>query len=148
MCVLPPLDQKGVPEHAQREDTEDEMEHKDVATVETGEPPDSSIPEAIILDLSPVNFLDTVGVKTLRNVRTEAVLLVSTRLVETSPPLPLSLVISLPAVQSIIAHSTRPSLHGCKLWPSIDPTLEIKLTSFVSLLLLTLGVVTDQEGLQ
>ncbi|XP_062314324.1 solute carrier family 26 member 6-like isoform X1 [Osmerus eperlanus] len=60
---------KGAPEHPEREDTEDDMEHKDVATVETGEHPDSSIPEAIILDLSPVNFLDTVGVKTLRNIR-------------------------------------------------------------------------------
>uniref|UniRef100_A0A8B9KRL0 Solute carrier family 26 member 6 n=1 Tax=Astyanax mexicanus TaxID=7994 RepID=A0A8B9KRL0_ASTMX len=29
---------------------------------------DPSLPKAIILDLSPVNFLDTVGVKTLRNI--------------------------------------------------------------------------------
>ena len=94
VCVLPPLDQKGGPEHPEREDTEDEMEHKDVATVETGEHPDSSIPEAIVLDLSPVNFLDTVGVKTLRNVITEAVLLVTTRPVEMSLPLPLPLSLS------------------------------------------------------
>lgn len=32
---------------------------------------DPTLPRAIILDLSPVNFLDTVGVKTLRSVRTE-----------------------------------------------------------------------------
>uniref|UniRef100_A0A8C2F0N3 Solute carrier family 26 member 6 n=1 Tax=Cyprinus carpio TaxID=7962 RepID=A0A8C2F0N3_CYPCA len=44
-------------------------ESKDVATVEVGPDPDSTLPQAIILDLSPVNFLDTVGVKTLRNVR-------------------------------------------------------------------------------
>ncbi|XP_029993861.1 solute carrier family 26 member 6 isoform X2 [Sphaeramia orbicularis] len=30
---------------------------------------DPSLPRTIILDLSPVNFLDTVGVKTLRNIR-------------------------------------------------------------------------------
>uniref|UniRef100_A0AAZ3NZU0 STAS domain-containing protein n=1 Tax=Oncorhynchus tshawytscha TaxID=74940 RepID=A0AAZ3NZU0_ONCTS len=33
-----------------------------------GSKPDSTLPRAIILELSPVNFLDTVGVKTLRNV--------------------------------------------------------------------------------
>uniref|UniRef100_A0A8C1BQR2 Solute carrier family 26 member 6 n=1 Tax=Cyprinus carpio carpio TaxID=630221 RepID=A0A8C1BQR2_CYPCA len=43
-------------------------ESKDVATVEVGPDPDSTLPQAIILDLSPVNFLDTVGVKTLRNI--------------------------------------------------------------------------------
>ncbi|CAB1336277.1 unnamed protein product [Coregonus sp. 'balchen'] len=32
-----------------------------------GSKPDSTLPHAIILELSPVNFLDTVGVKTLRN---------------------------------------------------------------------------------
>uniref|UniRef100_A0A8C9TPK6 Solute carrier family 26 member 6 n=1 Tax=Scleropages formosus TaxID=113540 RepID=A0A8C9TPK6_SCLFO len=31
--------------------------------------PDRTLPHHIILDLSPVNFLDTVGVKTLRNIR-------------------------------------------------------------------------------
>lgn len=42
-----------------------------VFTVEAGPgpDPDSALPESLILDLSPVNFLDTVGVKTLRNVR-------------------------------------------------------------------------------
>uniref|UniRef100_A0A8C2KWG8 Solute carrier family 26 member 6 n=1 Tax=Cyprinus carpio TaxID=7962 RepID=A0A8C2KWG8_CYPCA len=46
-------------------------EPKDVAAVEVGPDPDTdtTLPQAIILDLSPVNFLDTVGVKTLRNVR-------------------------------------------------------------------------------
>uniref|UniRef100_A0A673HGW5 Solute carrier family 26 member 6-like n=1 Tax=Sinocyclocheilus rhinocerous TaxID=307959 RepID=A0A673HGW5_9TELE len=43
-------------------------EPKDVATVEVGPDPDTTLPRAIILDLSPVNFLDTVGVKTLRNI--------------------------------------------------------------------------------
>lgn len=44
---------------------------KDVVAVEMGPDPDTDtpLPQAIILDLSPVNFLDTVGVKTLRNVR-------------------------------------------------------------------------------
>lgn len=44
---------------------------KHVVTVEAGPDPDtdSTLPQAIVLDLSPVNFLDTVGVKTLRNVR-------------------------------------------------------------------------------
>ncbi|XP_065103168.1 solute carrier family 26 member 6 isoform X1 [Paramisgurnus dabryanus] len=41
---------------------------KDVVTVEAGHNPDSNLPKAIILDLSPVNFLDTVAVKTLRNI--------------------------------------------------------------------------------
>uniref|UniRef100_A0A8C1V8V3 Solute carrier family 26 member 6 n=1 Tax=Cyprinus carpio TaxID=7962 RepID=A0A8C1V8V3_CYPCA len=46
-------------------------EPKDVGAVEVGPDPDTdtTLPQAIILDLSPVNFLDTVGVKTLRNVR-------------------------------------------------------------------------------
>lgn len=44
-------------------------EPKDVTTVVVGPDPDTKLPGAIILDLSPVNFLDTVGVKTLRNVR-------------------------------------------------------------------------------
>lgn len=52
---------------------------KDVVTVEVG--PDSDVdttlPQAIILDLSPVNFLDTVAVKTLRNVRRNLYLLMT-----------------------------------------------------------------------
>uniref|UniRef100_A0A8C1V8A1 Solute carrier family 26 member 6 n=1 Tax=Cyprinus carpio TaxID=7962 RepID=A0A8C1V8A1_CYPCA len=43
---------------------------EDVGAVEVGPDPDTdtTLPQAIILDLSPVNFLDTVGVKTLRNI--------------------------------------------------------------------------------
>ncbi|TRZ02703.1 hypothetical protein DNTS_022677 [Danionella cerebrum] len=42
----------------------------DVGTLEAGpsHDPDTPLPRAIILDLSPVNFLDTVAVKTLRNI--------------------------------------------------------------------------------
>uniref|UniRef100_A0AAZ3P4R6 STAS domain-containing protein n=1 Tax=Oncorhynchus tshawytscha TaxID=74940 RepID=A0AAZ3P4R6_ONCTS len=54
--------QEGEPDSS-----ENEVE-KGVATVEEGSKPDSTLPRAIILELSPVNFLDTVGVKTLRNV--------------------------------------------------------------------------------
>ncbi|KAK2898625.1 hypothetical protein Q8A67_010043 [Cirrhinus molitorella] len=45
-------------------------EPKDLVAVEVGSDPDAdtTLPRAIILDLSPVNFLDTVGVKTLRNI--------------------------------------------------------------------------------
>ncbi|XP_067447772.1 solute carrier family 26 member 6 [Thunnus thynnus] len=43
-------------------------EHKDVAVIDVDAEPDPSLPRAIILDLSPVNFLDTVGVKTLRSI--------------------------------------------------------------------------------
>lgn len=43
-------------------------QQKDVAIIEMDAEPDPSLPRAIVLDLSPVNFLDTVGVKTLRNV--------------------------------------------------------------------------------
>ncbi|XP_040009815.1 solute carrier family 26 member 6 isoform X2 [Xiphias gladius] len=45
------------------------MEQNDIATIEIDAEPDPSLPRAIILDLSPVNFLDTVGVKALRNIR-------------------------------------------------------------------------------
>ncbi|XP_029362821.1 solute carrier family 26 member 6 [Echeneis naucrates] len=44
-------------------------EHCDLAVIEMHMDPHPSYPRAIILDLSPVNFLDTVGVKTLRNIR-------------------------------------------------------------------------------
>lgn len=48
---------------------EPEMEvQKDIAVIEVDAEPDPSLPRAIVLDLSPVNFLDTVGVKTLRRV--------------------------------------------------------------------------------
>ncbi|KAM4610830.1 solute carrier family 26 member 6 [Polymixia lowei] len=43
-------------------------EQKDIATIEVEER-DPSLPRAIVLDLSPANFLDTVGVKTLRNIQ-------------------------------------------------------------------------------
>ncbi|XP_047454227.1 solute carrier family 26 member 6 [Mugil cephalus] len=42
---------------------------EDVAVIEMDDEPDPSLPRFIVLDLSPVNFLDTVGVKTLRNIR-------------------------------------------------------------------------------
>uniref|UniRef100_A0A8C7NA69 STAS domain-containing protein n=1 Tax=Oncorhynchus kisutch TaxID=8019 RepID=A0A8C7NA69_ONCKI len=51
-----------------RSDSSENEVEKGVATVEEGSKPDSTLPRAIILELSPVNFLDTVGVKTLRNV--------------------------------------------------------------------------------
>lgn len=41
-----------------------------VMSPEHNQSPDLIMPEALILDLSPVNFLDTMGVKTLHNVRT------------------------------------------------------------------------------
>lgn len=41
---------------------------KDIAVIDVDPEPFPSIPRAIILDLSPVNFLDTVGVKALQNV--------------------------------------------------------------------------------
>uniref|UniRef100_UPI003AB02DF8 solute carrier family 26 member 6 n=1 Tax=Centroberyx gerrardi TaxID=166262 RepID=UPI003AB02DF8 len=44
-------------------------EQKDIAAIEVGDHPDPSLPRAVVLDLSPVNFLDTVGVKTLRSIR-------------------------------------------------------------------------------
>lgn len=48
---------------------EPEMEvQNDIAVIEVDAEPDPSLPRAIVLDLSPVNFLDTVGVKTLRRV--------------------------------------------------------------------------------
>lgn len=48
---------------------EPEMEvQKDIAVIEVDAEPNPSLPRAIVLDLSPVNFLDTVGVKTLRRV--------------------------------------------------------------------------------
>ncbi|CAL9702817.1 unnamed protein product [Knipowitschia caucasica] len=44
-------------------------EMKDVAVIEVEPDRDPSLPRAIVLDLSPVNFLDTVGVKTLKNIK-------------------------------------------------------------------------------
>ncbi|XP_061636615.1 solute carrier family 26 member 6 isoform X3 [Phyllopteryx taeniolatus] len=45
-----------------------EEHEKDVATIQMDFELDPSFPRAIILDLSPVNFLDTVGVKTLHGI--------------------------------------------------------------------------------
>ncbi|XP_024148738.1 solute carrier family 26 member 6 [Oryzias melastigma] len=47
----------------------DNEEPREIAVIHVDPEPDPSLPQAIILDLSPVNFLDTVGVKTLRNIR-------------------------------------------------------------------------------
>ncbi|KAG7999442.1 Prestin, partial [Nibea albiflora] len=55
-------DMKGEPEGT---------EQKDITFIEMDPEPDPSLPRAIILDLSPVNFLDTVGVKTLRRIWTD-----------------------------------------------------------------------------
>ncbi|KAJ8257221.1 hypothetical protein GJAV_G00183210 [Gymnothorax javanicus] len=52
-----------------REMEEPEKKKEDDVTVEEGPKPGPAPPRAIILDLTPVNFLDTVGVKTLRNIR-------------------------------------------------------------------------------
>ncbi|XP_060912615.1 solute carrier family 26 member 6 isoform X2 [Labrus mixtus] len=41
---------------------------KNIAIIEMHPEPDPSLPRAIVLDLSPVNFLDTVGVKTIRSI--------------------------------------------------------------------------------
>ncbi|XP_068453304.1 solute carrier family 26 member 6 [Clinocottus analis] len=43
-------------------------EQKEIAVIAMDAEPDPSLPRAIVLDLSPVNFLDTVGVKTLRSI--------------------------------------------------------------------------------
>ncbi|CAN9515745.1 unnamed protein product [Ophioblennius macclurei] len=42
---------------------------KDIAVIEVEAERDPSLLRAIVLDLSPVNFLDTVGVKTIKNIR-------------------------------------------------------------------------------
>ncbi|XP_029013302.1 solute carrier family 26 member 6-like [Betta splendens] len=44
-------------------------QQKDLAVIEVDAEPDPSRPRVLVLDLSPVNFLDTVGVKTLRNIQ-------------------------------------------------------------------------------
>ncbi|KAG7242456.1 hypothetical protein INR49_022146 [Caranx melampygus] len=46
----------------------EKVEQDNIAVIEVDAERDPSLPRAIILDLSPVNFLDTVGVKTLRNI--------------------------------------------------------------------------------
>ncbi|KAG7332599.1 hypothetical protein KOW79_004433 [Hemibagrus wyckioides] len=50
-------------------DKEERYEVAVVMSPEFDQHCDPTIPKAIILDLSPVNFLDTVGVKTLRNIQ-------------------------------------------------------------------------------
>lgn len=57
--MSPPV-QQGEPEGT---------EQIDIAVIEVDPQPNPSLPRGIILDLSPVNFLDTVGVKTLYRVR-------------------------------------------------------------------------------
>ncbi|KAJ8265905.1 hypothetical protein COCON_G00150040 [Conger conger] len=52
-----------------REMEEPQNTQKDDVTLEEGPQPGPTLPHAIILDLTPVNFLDTVGVKTLCNIR-------------------------------------------------------------------------------
>uniref|UniRef100_A0A672FX40 STAS domain-containing protein n=1 Tax=Salarias fasciatus TaxID=181472 RepID=A0A672FX40_SALFA len=52
-----------------KEGESESEEQKDIAVIEVEAERDPSLLRAIVLDLSPVNFLDTVGVKTLRNVR-------------------------------------------------------------------------------
>nr|XP_057940760.1 solute carrier family 26 member 6-like isoform X2 [Doryrhamphus excisus] len=53
---------------AKNGNTDEAETEKDVATIQIDAERDPSLPIAIILDLSPVNFLDTVGVKTLRGI--------------------------------------------------------------------------------
>ncbi|XP_026223387.1 solute carrier family 26 member 6 [Anabas testudineus] len=53
-------DMNGEPETASQ---------KNIAVIEMEPNPDPSLPRVVILDLSPVNFLDTVGVKALCNIR-------------------------------------------------------------------------------
>ncbi|XP_032421298.1 LOW QUALITY PROTEIN: solute carrier family 26 member 6 [Xiphophorus hellerii] len=49
---------------------EPNSEHqKGIAIIDVDNDPDPLLPRAIILDLSPVNFLDTVGVKTIKSIR-------------------------------------------------------------------------------
>lgn len=57
-CMSRPV-QEGEPERE---------EQKDIAIIEMDAEPDPSLPRAMVLDLTPVNFLDTVAVKTLCSV--------------------------------------------------------------------------------
>lgn len=57
---MSPAVQEGEPEG---------MKRTNVTVIEVDPQPNPSLPRGIILDLSPVNFLDTVGVKTLSRVR-------------------------------------------------------------------------------
>ncbi|KAK1897738.1 Solute carrier family 26 member 6 [Dissostichus eleginoides] len=51
------------------EEVPEREEQKDIAIIEVEDEPDPSLPRAIVLDLSPVNFLDTVGLKALRSIQ-------------------------------------------------------------------------------
>ncbi|XP_054602323.1 solute carrier family 26 member 6 isoform X1 [Nothobranchius furzeri] len=53
----------------QMQEEPDLEQHKKISVIQMDDEPDPSLPRAIILDLSPVNFLDTVGVKTLQSIR-------------------------------------------------------------------------------
>ncbi|XP_060930629.1 solute carrier family 26 member 6-like [Limanda limanda] len=44
-------------------------EHKDIAVIKMDVKHEPSYPQAIVLDLSPVNFLDTMGIKALQNIQ-------------------------------------------------------------------------------
>uniref|UniRef100_A0A3Q3MUU0 Solute carrier family 26 member 6 n=1 Tax=Mastacembelus armatus TaxID=205130 RepID=A0A3Q3MUU0_9TELE len=61
--------EKKIARKARKEEAPEREEHTSVATIEVDPEPDPSLPRAIVLDLSPVNFLDTVGVKTLRSIQ-------------------------------------------------------------------------------
>lgn len=54
--------------HPVQEGEPEREEQNGIAIIEMDAEPDPSLPRAIVLDLSPVNFLDTVGVKALRSV--------------------------------------------------------------------------------
>uniref|UniRef100_A0A3B3ZKE5 STAS domain-containing protein n=1 Tax=Periophthalmus magnuspinnatus TaxID=409849 RepID=A0A3B3ZKE5_9GOBI len=54
---------------AQKEAKKQHTEMAGVAVIDIEPDRDPSLPRAIILDLSPVNFLDTVAVKTLKNIK-------------------------------------------------------------------------------
>ncbi|KAF3860188.1 hypothetical protein F7725_000443 [Dissostichus mawsoni] len=52
-----------------QEEVPEREEQKDIAIIEVEDELDPSLPRAIVLDLSPVNFLDTVGLKALRSIQ-------------------------------------------------------------------------------
>uniref|UniRef100_I3IZW1 STAS domain-containing protein n=1 Tax=Oreochromis niloticus TaxID=8128 RepID=I3IZW1_ORENI len=58
---------KELKQNGNREPNMEEQNH--VSVIEVDPERDPSLPRAIVLDLGPVNFLDTVAVKTLRSIR-------------------------------------------------------------------------------
>uniref|UniRef100_A0A674PM04 Solute carrier family 26 member 6 n=1 Tax=Takifugu rubripes TaxID=31033 RepID=A0A674PM04_TAKRU len=70
LIVLGQIERRGRYKKPTTKDTErvEETAKEDIAVIPMDYMPDPSLPRAIILDLSAVNFLDTVGVKTLRRV--------------------------------------------------------------------------------